>query len=69
MYIILKFSVFCFSVMLSYRDQILMISAKQSNDMIKSYEGESVNRSQMVIKHVILEPEKTFISRHILHQH
>jgi hypothetical protein len=34
------------------------------------YKEESVNRSQMDIKHVIFEPgKKTFISRHILQQH
>jgi hypothetical protein len=35
-----------------------MILVKQSNDMGKSYEAESVNRSQMDIKHVIFEPGK-----------
>jgi hypothetical protein len=39
------------------------------------YEGESVNRSQMDIKRkacdirILPPPKKTFISRHILHQH
>jgi hypothetical protein len=35
------------------------------------YEGESVNKSQMVIKSksVIFNLEETFISRHIFHQH
>jgi hypothetical protein len=39
--------------------------------ILRMYEGEPVNRSQMDVKckHVIFKPGKTFISRNTLHQH